>query len=261
MTLQHLVLMNQVKVKIVRVKVKQKHQKPKRPAASQIVCKRSGNFKRKERSQQQRTFQGLACAWHPRKTPRKKTKTAPQETPPQKHYHNNNGWIIAAMSIPYGSFTMVGYMILTWLNFLETFAPGSPGKCSYTIFDIRTTPYYKILQPYHNSTTYRKTLQPHYLLQCTIAFYSVLRPYYCSVLRSATTVRLHTTTVLQCTHPHYVRTPNCDPVLRRTTTVLALLGAIAYWNRTTPSYNSTTTCYRALLHTMSTTMRSMQITM
>ena len=155
-------------------------------------------------------------------------------------------------------FTMVGYMILTWLNFLETFAPGSPGKCSYTIFDICTSPYYKILQQYHNSTTYHKTLQPHYLLQCTIASHPMLPPYYCSVLHSATTVRLRTTTVLQCTHPHYellVGTTNCDSVLQRTTTVLALLGAIAYWNRTTPSYNSITTYFRALLHTMSATMR------
>lgn len=158
-------------------------------------------------------------------------------------------------------FTMVGYMILTWLNFLETFwkllPPARPGSAriqSLTYVLVRT----KILQPYHNSTTYHKTLQPHYLLQCTIASHPTLPPYYCSVLHSATTVRLRTTTVLQCTHPHYellVGTTNCDSVLRRTTTVLALLGAIAYWNRTTPSYNSTTTYFRALLHTMSATMR------
>ena len=74
---------------------------------------------------------------------------------------------------------------------------------------------------------------------------------YCSALHSASTIRLHTTTVLQCTHPHYellVRTTNCY-------SVLDLLGAITYWNRTTPSYNSTTAYYRALPHTMSTTMR------
>lgn len=96
--------------------------------SNQIVCKRSGNFKRKERSQQQRTFQGLACAWHPRKTPRKKTKTTLQETPPQKHCHNNNGWIIAAMSIPYGSFTFHNgwlydtYMVKLFGNFCPRLA-------------------------------------------------------------------------------------------------------------------------------------------
>ena len=180
----------------------------------------------------------------PKKTPRKKTKQDHK-----KHRHKNTttttttGGSLQQCQSSMGPslFTMVGYMILAWLNFLETFAPGSPQKCSYAIFDIRTTPYYKILQPYHNSTTYHKTLQPHYLLQCTIAFYSMLPPYcsvlqsiampqYCSVLHSATTVRLHTTTVLQCTHPHYE---------------LLVSPCYELWFRTTKDYNRTCTtgCY------------------
>ena len=123
----------------------------------QIVCKRSGNFKRKERSQQHRTFQGLSCAWHPRKTPLKKSKTTPQEKTTTTTTGGSLKQCQSPMAMGPSLFIMVGYMILTWLNFLETFAPGSPGFFTATCYSVL-----KILQPYHNSTTYHKTLQPRY---------------------------------------------------------------------------------------------------